>query len=387
MTEELKVTQASEDQVAANRAAQHGYESWIRSLGIPVHEGYYLDDLRTIELGWWEERQCNAAFLQLEGQQGVAEARVTEIAPGQTLPPLKFALDDVVYVLEGRGFCTVSSDDGRNTRTFEWQKHSLFLLPRNCTHQLSNAQGDLPARLLHNNYLPVAMVGVPDPEFFFNNPSASGADRLAGEFYSEAKVHNRPIANGRVRAQWIGNFFPDMRSWDKLVPFYGRGAGGTTVFIEFPDSPMTCHMSVFDAGTYKKGHRHGPGFVIVIPRGEGYSIMWPEGHEKIIIPWHEGSVFVPPARWFHQHFNVGEEPARYLALHPPRPFSGTGERVENPAANQIEYPDEDPFIREKFEGELGARGFKSLMPEIAYQDRNFEWDYSAVEAQVRSSQT
>ena len=178
MTEELKVTQASEDQVAANRAAQHGYESWIRSLGIPVHEGYYLDDLRTIELGWWEERQCNAAFLQLEGQQGVAEARVTEIAPGQTLPPLKFALDDVVYVLEGRGFCTVSSDDGRSTRTFEWQKHSLFLLPRNYTHQLSNAQGDRPARLLHNNYLPVAMVGVPDPDFFFNNPSASGADRL-----------------------------------------------------------------------------------------------------------------------------------------------------------------------------------------------------------------
>ena len=97
-------------------------------------------------------------------------------------------------------------------------------------------------------------------------------------------------------------------------------------------------------------------------------------------------MFVPPARWFHQHFNVGEEPARYLALHPPRPFSGTGERVENPAANQIEYPDEDPFIREKFEGELGARGSRSLMPEIAYQDHNFEWDYSAVEAQVRSSQ-
>ena len=224
MTEALKVTQATEEQVAANRAAQHAYESWIRSIGVPVHEGYYLDDLRTIELGWWEERQCNAAFLQLEGQQGVAEARVTEIAPGQTLPPLKFALDDVVYVLEGRGFCTVSSDDGKSSRTFEWQKHSLFLLPRNYTHQLSNAQGDRPARLLHNNYLPVAMVGVPDPEFFFNNPSASGAGRVVGEFYSEAKVHNRPIANGRVRAQWIGNFFPDMRSWDKLVPFYGRGA-------------------------------------------------------------------------------------------------------------------------------------------------------------------
>ena len=78
----LKVTEATEEQVTANRAAQHAYETWIRSIGVPVHEGYYLDDLRTIELGWWEDRQCNAAFLQLEGQQGVAEARVTEIAPG-----------------------------------------------------------------------------------------------------------------------------------------------------------------------------------------------------------------------------------------------------------------------------------------------------------------
>jgi oxalate decarboxylase/phosphoglucose isomerase-like protein (cupin superfamily) len=375
MAEATEAVEVTAEQIIANKEAQFGYETWIKSVGVPIHEGYFLEDLRNIELGWWEDRKCNAAFLQLEGQQGVAEARITEIPAGATLPPLKFALDDVVYVLEGRGFCTVSSDDGKSTRTFEWQKHSLFLLPRNHTHQLSNAQGDQPARLLHNNYLPVSMVGVPDPDFFFNNDSASGTQRLVGDFYSEAKTHNSPLANGRVRAQWMGNFFPDMRAWDKLVPFYGRGAGGTTVFIEFPDSPMTCHMSVFDAGTYKKGHRHGPGFVIVIPKGEGYSIMWPEGGEKVIVPWHEGSVFVPPARWWHQHFNVGTEPARYLALHPPRQFSGTGERIQNPADNQIEYPQEELFIREKFAKELDARGGKSLMPEQAYEDMAFEWDY------------
>ena len=376
MTEQAtQAQQAPESQLAANKAAQYGYDHWIQSIGVPIHSGYFLDDLRTLELGWWAERECNAAFLQLEGQEGVAEARVTEIPAGKTLPPLKFALDDVVYVVEGQGFCTVTSADGKTARTFEWQKHSLFLLPRGHTHQLSNAQGDKPARLLHNNYLPVSMVGIPDPELYFNN-GVEALNRLQDDFYSEAKISPVAAARGRVRASWIGNFFPDMRAWDKLVPFWGRGAGGHTVFIEFPNSPMTCHMSVFDAGTYKKGHRHGPGFVIVIPKGEGYSVMWPEGRDKVVVPWHEGSVFVPPNRWFHQHFNVGLEPARYLALHPPRQFSGTGERVD-PGQNQIEYPDEEAFIREKFEGELAARGTKSLMPQECYEDRDYEWDYGS----------
>jgi hypothetical protein len=70
----------------------------------------------------------------------------------------------------------------------------------------------------------------------------------------------------------------------------------------FPDSEMSCHMSVFPTRTYKKAHRHGPGRVIVIPGGEGYSILWEEGKERIVCPWHEGSMFVPPNKWFHQHF-------------------------------------------------------------------------------------
>ena len=49
----------------------------------------------------------------------------------------------------------------------------------------------------------------------------------------------------------------------------------------------------------------------------------------------------------------------------------------DPAQNQIEYPDEEAFIREKFESELAVRGMKSLMPGEAYGDPSFEWDYGA----------
>jgi hypothetical protein len=165
-----------------------------------------------------------------------------------------------------------------------------------------------------------------------------------------------------------------MRLWDKLHTYQERGAGGHRVWVEFPRTGMTAHMSVFPSRTYKKGHRHGPGVVIIIPAGDGFSVMWREGQEKVFIPWHEGSVFVPPDRWFHQHFNVGGDPARYLAFHTPPGMTGRGEQIEN-SNDQIEYPDEDPWIRQTFEAELAKRGLTSLMAEEAYHDYNFKWAY------------
>ena len=357
------------------------WDVWSSSLGIPVHEGYFIDDVRTVELGWWPERECNAAILKLAGCEGVSEARVTEIPAGKSLPPQKFAFDEIVYVASGRGLTTILGEDDSYQKSFEWQPHSLFLLPRNHRFQLSNVQGSTPARLLHYNYFPPALSIIPDPEFFFNNDSA-GKDIVAKEadFYSEAKIlqpregETAPGLSAGM-AYWLGNFFPDMRAWDRLVPFRGRGAGGHVVWIRYPSSTITNHMSVFPAQSYKKAHRHGPGVVIIIPGGEGFSVMWEEGRDKVFIPWHEGSVFVPPNRWFHQHFNVGSAPGRYLAFHAPRFSAVNWERVEDRQRDQIEYPDEDPRVREYFENELDKRGLKSLMPEIAYKEREFEWNY------------
>src|SRR5437870_13820784 len=114
----------------AEFSAPTAYEQWIASVGIPIHRGYYLEDGRTAELGWWDERQCNAAFLVLAGQEGVSEARVTEIPAGKTLPPTRFALDEAVYVVEGRGLATLWATEDGPRKTFEWDKHSMFLIPR-----------------------------------------------------------------------------------------------------------------------------------------------------------------------------------------------------------------------------------------------------------------
>jgi oxalate decarboxylase/phosphoglucose isomerase-like protein (cupin superfamily) len=354
------------------------YDDWMESIGVPIYRGHHVEDLRTVELGWWEERKANAAFLNLKGMEGVSEARVMELGPGTSSPPLKLAIGELVYVLEGQGLTTVWREGSSKRQTFEWSERSLFHLPRHFHHQIHNASGDRPVRLLHYNYMPVAMSVVPDPDFFFNNPyhASKGAGPDDELFAEPQEVRNPRRPNAPVGVYWVGNFFPDMSVWDKLTAFRDRGAGGHTVFMRFPDAEMGAHMSVFDPGLYKKAHRHGPGRVIVIPAGEGYSMLWKnKGDEKIVCQWHEATVFVPPEGWYHQHFNTGKGAARYLALGPLPQFRGKGETMQDRADQQIEYSDEDPQIRQKFESELAQRGQKTGMPDACYKDRDYKWAY------------
>lgn len=350
------------------------YPTWVRSVGVPVYQGYFIEDLATVAVEPWPQRGCRAAFLELAGQEGVTEARITEIPPGATTRPLRFALDEVVYVVDGRGIATVHGLAARGEVSFEWHQHSMFLLPRHHTHELANTRGSIPARLLHYNYLPLAMSTVPDPSFFFNNPYDPETESWGeeGSFYSQAR--RVPSSGGQGRgglAFWVGNFLPDVQAWDGMDPQEDRGVGAQRLWLRFPHSTMSSHLTAFPPGTYKKAHRHGPGVLIAIVSGEGYSVMWPEGGEKQIFAWRPGSAFVPPNRWFHQHFNVGSEPARYVAFF--RPSSAhTDDRVVDPR-DQIEYADEDPEIRHRFETELERRGLSSRMPSRVYEDRSFAW--------------
>ena len=361
--------------------AAFAYDEWMEAQGLPIYRGHFVPDMRTLPLARWEERGCDAAFVQLSGQEGVSEARISEVPPGETLPPYKMSVDEMIYVVSGSGSTTVwpHGDRAEDGHQFEWDDRALFMIPPGHYRQFSNLTSDRPVRLLHYTYLPLAMSIVPDPKFFFENPYRPEQPVDASAF-SEAKMISGGTGlrwitgkTGDV-AYWYGNFFPDMSEWANLDSNASRGAGGRTVRIQFSGSDMSCHMSVFDAQTYKKAHRHGPGRVIVIPSGEGYSTLWRDGDEEpIVVPWQEAALFVPPDRWFHQHFNLGSESARYLALHPPMQFHGYAERMEDRKRDQIEYPDENPAVRAQFEAELAKRGLTTVMPEAAYSDRADAW--------------
>jgi len=97
--------------------------------------------------------------------------------------------------------------------------------------------------------------------------------------------------------------------------------------------------------------------------GQGYSLLWYE-HETDFrrIDWKHGMVLVPSDRQFHQHFNTGPQPARYLAtavggLRYPTTLAnrisllGAGgddlpavSKSVKEGGDQIEYEDQDPRI-------------------------------------------
>jgi len=65
--------------------------------------------------------------------------------------------------------------------------------------------------------------------------------------------------------------------------------------------------------------------------------------------WRAGSVVSPPFFWFHQHFDIGATPARYLAITEGDFPKRLGIPLE---VEQIEKEQEDPAIRRMFETEL-----------------------------------
>jgi quercetin dioxygenase-like cupin family protein len=336
------------------------YSDYQQREGIPVLGGFAIDDLKTVEVKPWARRGGLGTFVNLEGTQGVNDAYICEIPPGGKLNPQHQLFEETVYVVAGNGSTTVWYDE-QNKASFEWKAGSMFSLPLNAWHQHFNGRGDRPARFMAVTNAPVVMNLFHNLRFVFETPYAF-TDRWVADHFSDGTMW----ANRRgTRHVWETNFVPDTHGIE-LYSLPGRGAGGRNIQFELAHNTMAAHISEFPVGTYKKGHRHGPGAHVIILTGKGYSLLWPEGEERRKVDWHPGSMVVPPNNWFHQHFNSGAEPARYLALRWGSQRYDMGGAIKNSenttdvdinqGGAQIEYPNEDPAIHQLFEAELAKSG-------------------------------
>lgn len=325
------------------------YRKWVETEGIPIIDGHYVESLQEVDVFPWPRLGGLGVYINHEASDVSNDCYVAEIPPGQALAPQRHFFEIMIYVLRGRGATTVWYGTGPK-RTFEWQAGSLFAIPLNAHYQHFNGQGTEPCRFLAVTNCPMVMNMVQSVEFVFGC-DFEFRDRFNGEedYFSGA---------GELRGRtWETNFVPDLRVFEGMLDYKERGAGGRNVRFRLAKNAMRAHISEFPVGTYKKGHRHGPGAHVVVVSGRGYSLMWREGEPIQEFPWRPGTLLIPPNQWFHQHFNTGPEPARYLALRlgglgiqPERTPDGLSKSTVDRklGGDQIEYEDEDPMIRQKY---------------------------------------
>jgi oxalate decarboxylase/phosphoglucose isomerase-like protein (cupin superfamily) len=361
------------------------YEEWLKQEGIPVYRDHHLADLRAAEVKPWKRMGVLGAHVDLVGGEGVNAGYLCEIPAGARTNPQRYLFEEVIYALSGEGE-TVVWNPGGAKQSVKWKAGAVIAPPLNVWRQHIN-RGTAPARFLSMNNSPVVIDLFHNADFVFNNDFVF-RDRYDGEanFFSTGpeNFHHKQTTlqtSEIVRGvhTWDSGFVPDARTIG-LSEVKERGQGNSRVELQLAENTMQCHISEFEVGTYKKAHRHGPGSHVVMLNGRGYTLMWKESIKysesktQVRIDWREGSLFVPPDGWFHQHFNSGPEPARYLA--PTwggdgkwfmRSLGGGGRTHRlgktsiRKGGNLIEYEDEDQVIRDIFEAELKKSGVKSRM--------------------------
>jgi len=356
------------------------YERWMEKEGVPIVEGYGVTDVSKIPLKGWKRLGCEGAYLQFRGLEGITGVYVGRVAPGSALQPERHLYEKVIYIIQGEGVAEIQQRD-RVPQAISWRTGSLFSPPLNTLHRLIN-HANTPALFLAVTTAPMVLDHFHNEQFVFNS-DFSFADRYDGERdYFEARNDRYLAANNR---QWIWetNFIPDARK--ALIDAQEqKGAGVNLTQFEISNNTLIGHLAEWPMGRYHKAHYHGGGAVLVILRSEGYSLMWTNdvgtrpyesGHgEKVVrVDWVPGSVFSPPTHWFHQHFNTGAEPALQLALRCGSHKFPLGIRVAairagvytsvKQGGTLIEYDDEDPEIRRRYELELEQKG---IAPDMNY---------------------
>ena len=334
------------------------YVRWVRGEGLEIISAHYVPDLNTVELKPWDRRGGAGVFVNHEATRTSNDCYVCAIPPGGKLAPQRQLFEEQILVLDGHGSTTVSNDAGASV-TFEWGKGSLFAIPLNTMHQHFNGSGRTPARFVSSTNMPPVINLYDDVDFVFNT---------AHDFTSRFAGEPEYFANGGQQNGLLleTNFVADAINLP-LISAAERGAGGGHIRFSMAKGSMNSHISQFPTATYKKGHRHGPGAHVIILSGHGYSLMWPEGEEPTVYPWQAGTLIVPPNMWYHQHFNTGTEPARYLAFKHEVvsirnaqgvPKAWISQRV---GGDQIDYADESTVVRDLFVKALAETGQQPAM--------------------------
>jgi hypothetical protein len=331
-----------------------GYLDWVAGEGIPVVEdsAVYLPGVATQP---WPRMGVDGAFVHTNSRGDFCSMYILDLPPGAATNAIKHLYEGVYYVLSGQGSVMVKDAQGRS-RSFEFGRASLFSLPINAGYQIFNGSGRHRARIAVVTNLPMVMKQFRNDGFVFGT-DFDFAERWGEDRYF--KGDGTLIPTREQRHMWETNLVPDLVGFGQLIASPNRGTGSANIQFVLGQTTMHAHVSEVGVGEYKKAHKHGDGIHIMQLGDEGYSLYWFEGEEPRTVEWQFGMLHSPAINEWHQHFNVSNRPGRYLAMSfGSYRYPFTAAKRANimhsyavKSSIQIEYEDEDPRIRQRFEQE------------------------------------
>jgi quercetin dioxygenase-like cupin family protein len=288
------------------------FEEWVKKEGLDLIRGNRVDNVYAQPLKPWKRTGGAAVMIQLDGCGELNAAYVQEIPPGGELKPQRHLYEELVFVLAGQGSTSVWCEE-RKKNHFEWQAGSLFTIPLNAWHQHFNGSGSAPARYISVTTAPIILNLIRNEDFIFNNDAVFPERYNSEEDYFSGKVHWETFTGwDKPTSLAFSNFFADINGLGLREST--RGSKMRSMSFELGNGVLGAHTSLFPSGTFTNIHRHGPGAHVLWLKGEGYSMIWPDGGPKQKEYWAPGTIIVPPAWWWHGHAVVSEEPAQYIAL-------------------------------------------------------------------------
>ena len=364
------------------------YDAYMEAEGIPVFRDLGISKVQNLPLFPWKRRGGRGHFIQLYGTEGKWGCYVIEVPPAGALNPEKHMYEEIFLVVEGRGTTEVWQEGDTKKHVFEWQTGSMFSIPMNAMYRIVNATSS-GALLLAGNTAPNVINMINNFDAVFNNPFIF-LDRFssAEDFYrARDEIEPDPV---RGLAMCRTNLIPDAANCE--LPLDNRRSPGYRRIEPFMTNNVFYYwIGQHELGRYSKAHAHTSAAVLICLKGKGYTYSWPE--RLGVTPWRDGHadqvkrvdyeqfgmVTAAPggARWYHQHFSVGNEPFRLTAwfgpFNPGRDPGAPGEKHTdytaidvNEGGTAIPYWMEDPYIRREYEETLRQNGVQNRMDAAWY---------------------
>ena len=258
------------------------YLNWVKAEGALIHEGPALD-LMTLDVKQWSRFGMKGAVCHVDGRCDFLTAFLFALDAGQSSEPVRHTYEEVFYVLAGSGQTHITLSDGHEI-TIEWGAKKVFSIPVNATAR--HKAGPQAARFVSLSDLRYLMGLYRNEAFLFGNSSPlHGRQKRA----LEAGLVKDPISAPP--------------SSDELTP------------LDLADLSIGVDITTLAPKTSTLARRQFQGRHILGVEGEGFTLSFSHATSEIRrTDWRHGMLVGCKNMQFHQHFNAGGSPARFMGV-------------------------------------------------------------------------